>query len=533
MELRQADEAGNARAHRRLSAAKRPRRAVAAGRSADRRRVRSAVLPRHSSRRAVDRPGAVLGGLRRTIAAVRERRHAARAHAGAGARPCSATRTISACWRCRISGTSRCRRTWARRRRAEHAALYRQAVALIAELQRRGAELASPEYPAVRHRVRRREADVGAGLLHEALPRGVSGRHARTGRSATHCGRSSRASFESSRRTARALPSRLSQPQSDAARVAAVHHRLPGRAAGTRHLRSGLAAARLVRRSARADGRRADRVFPGVEGRSPARSASSGNRFDVMALQRNLKALGTFGYQTTARRNPVYIQYIPRTLRYVRNNLAHQPPFRPHARAARDARRRVSVSDPARRGRSRIQAGSRVATIDWFFQPPTGRPQWPCASEYPPICTTISRLSRDHLATIASYGFEAVEVFATRSHFDYHDADVDRASGELAERDRARAARHPRADHGPPVAGRPVGRRHLECGQRQRAARRRRCARPTRRWTSRGGFRPTSSSSTWARRPRRAARTTGRRRFAASKKSARSPSRSASGSRSN
>jgi aminoglycoside/choline kinase family phosphotransferase len=44
-------------------------------------------------------------------------------------------------------------------------------------------------------------------------------------------------------------------------------------------------------------------------------------RFNVMALQRNLKALGTFGYQTTARRNPVYIQYIPRTLRYVRRNL--------------------------------------------------------------------------------------------------------------------------------------------------------------------------------------------------------------------
>jgi aminoglycoside/choline kinase family phosphotransferase len=45
-------------------------------------------------------------------------------------------------------------------------------------------------------------------------------------------------------------------------------------------------------------------------------------RFNVMALQRNLKALGTFGYQTTARRNPVYIQYIPRTLRYVRRNLS-------------------------------------------------------------------------------------------------------------------------------------------------------------------------------------------------------------------
>jgi hypothetical protein len=44
-------------------------------------------------------------------------------------------------------------------------------------------------------------------------------------------------------------------------------------------------------------------------------------RFDLMALQRNLKALGTFGYQTTTRRNPVYIQYMPRTLRHVRRNL--------------------------------------------------------------------------------------------------------------------------------------------------------------------------------------------------------------------
>ena len=32
------------------------------------------------------------------------------------------------------------------------------------------------------------------------------------------------------------------------------------------------------------------------------------------------------------------------------------------------------------------------------------------------------RLSREHLEQIAAHGFEAVEVFATRSHFDYHDA---------------------------------------------------------------------------------------------------------------
>jgi aminoglycoside/choline kinase family phosphotransferase len=50
-------------------------------------------------------------------------------------------------------------------------------------------------------------------------------------------------------------------------------------------------------------------------------------RFDVMALQRNLKALGTFGYQTVTRGNPVYIQYIPRTLNYVRANLAKYPRF--------------------------------------------------------------------------------------------------------------------------------------------------------------------------------------------------------------
>jgi aminoglycoside/choline kinase family phosphotransferase len=50
-------------------------------------------------------------------------------------------------------------------------------------------------------------------------------------------------------------------------------------------------------------------------------------RFDLMALQRNLKALGTFGYQTMTRRNTVYIQYIPRTLKYVRDNLEKYPRF--------------------------------------------------------------------------------------------------------------------------------------------------------------------------------------------------------------
>ena len=50
-------------------------------------------------------------------------------------------------------------------------------------------------------------------------------------------------------------------------------------------------------------------------------------RFDLMALQRNLKALGTFGFQTTSRQNTVYIQYIPRTLNSARSNLMRYPRF--------------------------------------------------------------------------------------------------------------------------------------------------------------------------------------------------------------
>jgi sugar phosphate isomerase/epimerase len=44
------------------------------------------------------------------------------------------------------------------------------------------------------------------------------------------------------------------------------------------------------------------------------------------------------------------------------------------------------------------------------------------------------RLNREHLAEIASYGFEAIELFATRSHFDYHDpAAIDQLAGWLQE----------------------------------------------------------------------------------------------------
>ena len=130
---------------------------------------------------------------------------------------------------------------------------------------------------AVRHRVRRGQADLGAELLREALPRGVSRRdvHRRRPRGARRGVRGHRRGAGG--RAARALPSRLSQPQPDAARRAALHHRLPGRAHGAGHLRPGVAAARLVRGSDRGAGRRADRVLPGAArpGRRPAPATAS------------------------------------------------------------------------------------------------------------------------------------------------------------------------------------------------------------------------------------------------------------------
>ena len=48
-------------------------------------------------------------------------------------------------------------------------------------------------------------------------------------------------------------------------------------------------------------------------------------RFDLMCVQRNLKALGTFGYMATVRQNPVYLPYIPRNVAHARHNLSRYP----------------------------------------------------------------------------------------------------------------------------------------------------------------------------------------------------------------
>lgn len=54
--------------------------------------------------------------------------------------------------------------------------------------------------------------------------------------------------------------------------------------------------------------------------------------FDLMALQRNIKALGTFGYQITVRGNSRYASAIPRTAESIARTAANRPELRPYRR---------------------------------------------------------------------------------------------------------------------------------------------------------------------------------------------------------
>ena len=47
--------------------------------------------------------------------------------------------------------------------------------------------------------------------------------------------------------------------------------------------------------------------------------------FDVMAFQRNIKAMGTFGYQITVKRNQLYKKYIAPTLKYLDRYIKRRP----------------------------------------------------------------------------------------------------------------------------------------------------------------------------------------------------------------
>ena len=100
------------------------------------------------------------------------------------------------------------------------------------------------------------------------------------------------------------------------------------------------------------------------------------------------------------------------------------------------------------------------------------------------------RLDREHLAQIAGYGFEAVELFATRSHFDYHDEAAIDALAQWLRDTRLDAAQRARADHrrSSAQATSVGGRRYSNAVADNGARVRRPCRKPRRRCRSRGGI---------------------------------------------
>jgi aminoglycoside/choline kinase family phosphotransferase len=210
---------------------------------------------------------------------------------------------------------------------AEHAALYRQAVSFIARMQQRGEVLRSPEYPPyqIAFDVEKLTWELEFFVKHYLLAyKGAA----------------------------------LSEAQRDALRVewTAIVNELAGeprvlchRDYHSRNLmlhggslyiidfqdaRMGPDTYDLVSllRDSYVDltGSQVDELlafFLALKGDSSQGEAEFRRRFDLMSLQRNLKALGTFGYMTTGRNNTVYIQYIPRTLSHVKANLAKYPRF--------------------------------------------------------------------------------------------------------------------------------------------------------------------------------------------------------------
>jgi aminoglycoside/choline kinase family phosphotransferase len=205
---------------------------------------------------------------------------------------------------------------------AEHAALYRQAVALIEQLQRRGAELASPEY-----------VPYGIAFDREKLTWELEffTKHFIEGYRGGTLTRPERIAF--AEEWTAIVDELAAEPRVLCHRD--YHSRNLMLHDGSLYIidfqdaRMGpdtYDLASLLRDSyVDIENRELDEFiayFLALKGiTEPTVVDDFRRRFDMMALQRNLKALGTFGYQTITRRNPVYIQYMPRTLKYARLNL--------------------------------------------------------------------------------------------------------------------------------------------------------------------------------------------------------------------
>lgn len=69
-----------------------------------------------------------------------------------------------------------------------------------------------------------------------------------------------------------------------------------------------------------------ERFRAGTGSGSPERLLA---RFDLVACERMIKALGTFGYQASVRGNPSYLEGVPRTLARLRRTLQGRPQLAP------------------------------------------------------------------------------------------------------------------------------------------------------------------------------------------------------------
>ncbi|HEV8398012.1 MAG TPA: phosphotransferase [Vicinamibacterales bacterium] len=213
----------------------------------------------------------------------------------------------------------------------EHAALYREAVGLIAMLQRRGAELAGPGYVpyGIAFDVEKLTWELNFFLKHflEAY-RGASftddARAALSEEFATIVGELAAEPRVLCHRDYHSRNLMLHEGQ-----LYIIDFQDARLGPDTYDLASLLRDSYMDLTDAQVDELIA--YFLALRGQGTSAGSGDGlsfrTRFDLMALQRNLKALGTFGFQAAARVNPVYIQYIPRTLAYVRANLERHPRF--------------------------------------------------------------------------------------------------------------------------------------------------------------------------------------------------------------
>jgi aminoglycoside/choline kinase family phosphotransferase len=208
---------------------------------------------------------------------------------------------------------------------AEHAALYRQAVTLIARMQERGEELRSPAYPpyGIAFDVEKLTWELEFFVKHYLLAyKGVT---------------ASAAQRDALRSEWSAIVNELSaEPRVlchrdyhsrnlmlHGGRLYMIDFQDARMGPDTYDLASLLRDSYVDLTAQQVD----DLIAFFLALKGVGDEAAFRRRFDLMALQRNLKALGTFGYMTTSRNNTVYIQYIPRTVAYVKANLAKYPRF--------------------------------------------------------------------------------------------------------------------------------------------------------------------------------------------------------------